>query len=342
MRIRYSLTKIISLLGGELIGNDEEIDGVASLANAGSRKISFFVDNKYSELLQSTKASAIIIAPENRDLTSLPRIISENPYAYFAKLSDLLNPPRIYEPGIDGSAIIGETSIIPSSCTICANSVIGQDVKLGEGVIIGPGCIIGDDVIIGEGTNLQSNVVIYDKTVIGKRCNFSAGVVIGADGFGYANEHGKWIKIPQIGRVIIEDDVDIGANTTVDRGALDDTIIKEGVKLDNLIQVGHNCKIGAHTVIAGCVGIAGSTTIGSNCRIGGAAMILGHLNIAEGTTISPGTMITRTISKSQTYTSIMPFQQHDSWLKTAATIRKLNDMSERVKQLEIELSKLKS
>jgi UDP-3-O-[3-hydroxymyristoyl] glucosamine N-acyltransferase len=184
-------------------------------------------------------------------------------------------------------------------------------------------------------------VVIYHGCVIGAHCHLFAGVVIGADGFGYAEDDGRWVKIPQVGRVVLHDYVDIGANTTIDRGALDDTVIEEGVKLDNLIQIGHNCRIGAHTVIAGCVGIAGSARIGRQCKIGGAAMILGHLQIADGVTISPGSMITRTITQPGTYTALMPFQAHEDWLRTAASLRHIGDYAERIRQLEKAMVSLK-
>ena len=188
---------------------------------------------------------------------------------------------------------------------------------------------------------MQANVTIYADCVIGANCNIAAGAVIGADGFGYANQDGVWVKIPQVGRVVIADNVDIGANTTIDRGALDDTVIEQGVKLDNLIQIGHNCVIGEHTVIAGCVGIAGSAKVGKRCRIGGAAMILGHLEIADDVTVSPGSMITRSLKKADTYTALMPFQTHDEWLKTAASLRHLTELNEKLKRLENQLAELK-
>ena len=330
------------MLGGELAGRDDVIiSRVASLSSAQAGQISFLTGSKYRSLLAKTKASAIVISDENRDATDLPRIITDNPYAYFARLSDLLNPRPTYHPGVDVSAVVDSTATIPGSCTISANSVIGCNVTLGENVVIGPGCVIGEGVTIGDGTILQANVVVYHDCAIGKHCVLFAGVVIGADGFGYAEDGGRWVKIPQVGRVVIEDHVDVGTNTTIDRGALDDTVIEEGVKLDNLIQIGHNCRIGAHTVIAGCVGIAGSARVGKHCKIGGAAMILGHLEIADGVTISPGSMITRSLSKADTYTALMPFQSHEEWLKTAANIRRLGDLAELVKQLEKELAAFK-
>ena len=341
MSVHYSLREVTSQLGGELVGNDVIVNRVASLSSAKSGQISFFTDSRYQSILATTGASAVILSNQHRDFTQLPRIITENPYAYFAKVAELLNPRKKYLPGIAQSASIHASTVVPASCTVDANSVIGSQVSLGEDVVIGPGCIIGDRVSIGNNTVLQANVTIYHDCLIGNDCNLLAGVVIGADGFGYAEDDGRWVKIPQLGRVVLEDFVDVGANTTIDRGALDDTVIEQGVKLDNLIQIGHNCRIGAHTVIAGCVGIAGSACIGKRCRIGGAAMILGHLDIADGVTISPGSMITRSLTKTDTYTALMPFQTHENWLKTAANIRRLGDLAERIKQLENEIATFK-
>jgi len=183
--------------------------------------------------------------------------------------------------------------------------------------------MIATDSVIGKASVIHPHVVIKANTVIGKNCTLYAGCVIGSDGFGYAKDDNKWIAIPQTGRVILGDNVDIGSNSTIDRGTLDDTIISSGVKIDNLVQIGHNCMIGENTIIAGCVGIAGSAKIGKNCAIGGAAMILGHLSITDNVTISPGSMITRSIKTSGTYTALMPFQDHEAWLKTAAKIRRL-------------------
>jgi UDP-3-O-[3-hydroxymyristoyl] glucosamine N-acyltransferase len=338
MSAHYSLREIVSKLGGELIGDGEVvIMHVASLSNAGPGQITFLATSKHLSRLIGTQASAVVISEENRYATDLPRVVTENPYAYFARLSALLNPPQTYNRGKDVTAVAHPTAVIPDSCTISANCVIGQDVRLGENVVIGPGCIIGERVSIGGGSQLQANVVVYSDCIIGKSCSLAAGAIIGSDGFGYAEDSGQWVKIPQVGRVVIEDHVDIGANTTIDRGTLDDTVIEEGAKLDNLIQIGHNCRIGAHTVIAGCAGIAGSAVIGKHCRIGGAAMILGHLEIADGITISPGSMITRSLTAATTYTALMPFQAHEDWIKTAAHIRRLGELAERVKQLEKQL-----
>ena len=233
---------------------------------------------------------------------------------------------------------------VPASCSIGAHAVIETGVKLGEHVVIGAGCVVERNSIIGNYTVLEANVTIKNGTQIGKHCHLFSGCVIGNDGFGYAEEmqdiNKRWVKIPQIGRVVIHDYVDIGANTTVDRGAIDDTVIEEGVKLDNLIQIAHNSRIGAHTVIAGCTGIAGSAIIGKHCKIGGAAMILGHLTIADDVTISPGSMIMRSIHKAGTYTALMPSQAHEDWLKTAANIRHLTQLTDKIKTLEQAIANL--
>ena len=341
MGSKLSLKQIADQLGGKLSGNPEtEIRRVGSLAHAQVGAISFFNDTKYTSQLNATKASAIILKIEHAPLTLLPKIISDNPYAYFAKVSQLLNPTALSPLGVHESAVIGDSVIIPASCSIGAQVVIEKGVQLGEGVIVGAGSIIERNAEIGSNTVLETNVTIKHGSHIGEYCHLFSGCVIGNDGFGYAEQDGAWVKIPQVGRVIIGNHVDIGANTTIDRGAIDDTVIEDGVKLDNLIQIAHNCRIGAHTVIAGCVGIAGSAVIGRHCKIGGAAMILGHLTIADNVTISPGSMIMRSIAKSGTYTALMPSQEHGAWLKTAANIRHLDQLTDRIRALEARLEGL--
>lgn len=345
MAQHFTLQEIVASLGGQVdmgvaASSPVEVSRMASLAQAQSAAIAFFNDTKYTQSLQATHASAVILRPEHRHLTALPCILTDNPYAYFAKLSALMNPPRQYVNQVHASAVVGADTPLSSELTVDAMVSIGERVKLGHGVRIGAGCVIEDDVTIGANTVLEPRVVIKHGTVIGNHCHLFSGCVIGNDGFGYAEEQGQWVKIPQIGRVVIGDHVDIGANTTVDRGALDDTVIEDGVKLDNLIQVAHNVRIGAHTVIAGCVGIAGSAVIGAHCKIGGAAMILGHLQIVDGVTISPGSMIMRSIQQAGTYTALMPFQKHEDWLRTAANIRHLEQYQLKLKQLEQAISNI--
>jgi UDP-3-O-[3-hydroxymyristoyl] glucosamine N-acyltransferase len=242
---------------------------------------------------------------------------------YFAKVSQLLNTSKTLKKEIHKSAIIHPSCKLGQDVYIGPNVVIEENVSLGDDVIIHAGSIIESDSAIGNASVIHPHVVIKTNTIIGKNCILYAGCIIGSDGFGYAKDDSKWLAIPQIGRVILGDNVDIGSNSTIDRGALDDTIISSGVKIDNLVQIGHNCLVGENTIIAGCVGIAGSAKIGKNCAIGGAAMILGHLSITDNVTISPGSMITRSIKTSGTYTALMPFQDHETWLKTAAKIKRL-------------------
>jgi len=318
------------------------IKRVSSLANAQPGHISFLSDSKYQKALASSNASAFVLKQEHADLTSAPKIIVDNPYVYFAKLSAFLNPVASAPLGIARTAAVADSAKVPASCSVGELAVIGENVVLGENVIVRSGTIIENDVTIADGVCLESHVTIKHHCEIGPNCHIFSGAVIGSDGFGYAEEAGRWVKIPQVGRVVLHANVDVGANTTIDRGALDDTIIEEGVKLDNLIQIGHNCVIGAHTVIAGCVGIAGSARVGKHCKIGGAAMVLGHLEIADNVTISPGSMITRSLAAADTYTALMPFQTHKAWLNTAAKIRHLDDFSDKIKQLEKEIAFLKS
>jgi len=343
MSKQYSLNDIAEALGGSVVGDGSVlISRVSSINNAQAGSISFITDSKYEKALATSGASAFILRDTLSSLTTLPKIIVDNPYAYFAKVSAFLNPPPYVARGIAPSAVVDPSAHIPESCSVAPLVIIGANVVLGENVVIGGGCVIENDVTIAANTRLEPNVTIKHHCQIGENCHLFSGAVIGSDGFGYAEEDGRWLKIPQVGRVIIQANVDVGANTTVDRGALDDTIIEEGVKLDNLIQIGHNCIIGAHTVIAGCVGIAGSARIGKHCKIGGAAMVLGHLEIADNVTISPGSMITRSLGSADTYTALMPFQTHKAWLNTAAKIRHLDDYADRIRQLEKEIVLLKS
>jgi len=306
----FTLGQIASRLGGRVAGDPQTlIRQVGSLERAGDGQITFFNSKKHQAKLGETRAAAVILAPENEQLTRLPRIVADNPYAYFARVSQLFNTAVTQALGVHSSAVVSPT------------------VKLGKGVSIGAGCVVGDDVVIGDDSCLYPRVVLYAKSILGKRVVVHSGVVIGADGFGIASEDGRgegpWIKIPQIGGVRIGDDVEIGANTTIDRGALDDTVIEEGVKLDNQIQIGHNCHIGAHSAIAGCAGIAGSTRIGAHCTIGGGAMIQGHITIVDHVHVSGGTAITRSILKPGTYTSLYPFDEHGAWKRSTARLRRL-------------------
>lgn len=330
------LDEIVARLGGTLEGDGGlVVSQVGSLQSANSHQIAFLANPKFREQLRQTNAAAVIVSPRFADATTLPRIVHPNAYAYYARVAALLNPPRCAAPGVRAGAVIH--SGLPRSASIGENAVIGKAVTMGENVTIHPGCVIGDGVSIGDDSIIYPNVVVYHDCVIGRRAVIHAGAIIGADGFGFAKDGERWVKIPQIGRVVIGDDVEIGANTSIDRGALDDTVIADGVKLDNQIQVGHNVHLGEHTALAGCVGIAGSTRIGKRCTVGGAGMIIGHLELADDVHVSAGTMVTRSLRRPGQYTSIFPLEEHQEWLRNAAQIKRLAKLADRVAELEKKL-----
>ena len=313
-----TLGQIAARLGGRVVGDPgTTVRQVGSLEKASAGDITFFSSPKYEAQLAATRASAVVLAAESESLTALPRIVCDAPYLYFARLSQLFNPLTVQPEGVHPSAVVSSSA------------------RLGARVSIGAGCVIGDGVSIGDDSCLYPRVVVYPGCSLGKRAIVHSGAVIGADGFGLAQDDaGRWVKIPQIGAVRIGDDVEIGANTTIDRGAMDDTVIEDGVKLDNQIQIGHNVHIGAHTAMAGCAGVAGSTRIGRHCTIGGAAVILGHLNLADHVHVSAATVISRSIRQPGTYTGVFPFEGHESWTRNAAHVRRLADLAERLRALE--------
>jgi UDP-3-O-[3-hydroxymyristoyl] glucosamine N-acyltransferase len=337
-QVVLTLADIAARLGGDVLGDPAtRICQVATLASAGPGQIAFLANLKYRAQLQSTAAAAVILAPAFADEVRMPRIITANPYAYYARVAALLNPAPPLARGLHPTA--SSASVLPESVVIGAQASIGTNVCLGENVVIHAGSQIGDGVTIGADSVINANVTIYNHCQIGQRAIIHSGAVIGADGFGFAPDAGQWVKIPQIGRVIIGDDVEIGANTTVDRGALDDTMIGDGCKLDNQIQIGHNCVIGKNTVIAACAAIAGSTQIGEHCMIGGCAMIAGHLTIVAETVISAGTLIAKNISRPGQYTSVFPVEAHERWLENASQIRHLGKLAKRVVELEKQITK---
>lgn len=334
-RKTYSLAELAERFGGVVVGNSAvRITQVASLETAGPGDLSFLTSKKYQKLLTACQAEAVIVPEEARDATMVPRIISGNPYAYYARVATLLNPEPAASAGIHPQAFVDPQARVADSASIGAFAVIEAGALIGEAARIGPGCFVGRYARVGDGSRLFPNVTIYHDCVIGNRVIIHSGAVIGADGFGMAMDAGKWLKIPQIGRVLVGDEVEIGANTTIDRGALDDTVIEEGVKLDNQIQIGHNCRIGAYTAIAGCVGIAGSTRIGKYCKLGGGAMISGHLVIGDRVDVSGGTLVAKSISKPGAYTAVFPMSPHDEWLKNASQVRHLDEMRDRIRALE--------
>ena len=332
-----SLADIAAQLGGDVLGDGQTlITQVATLASAGKSDIAFLANRKYRSQLQATRAAAVILAPDAADGFAGPRIVTANPYAYYARVAALLNPASATFGGFHASATT--ESELPKSVSVGSHVCIGKNVIIGEGVSIHSGCVIGDGVTIGEGTVLYPNVTIYHGCRIGVRGIIHSGAVIGADGFGFAPDGREWVKIPQIGVVEIGNDVEIGANTTIDRGALDDTIVGDGCKIDNLVMIGHNCNIGPYSVIAGCTGMAGSTTLGEHCILGGASMISGHLTLAPNTTISGASTVMRSIVEpGGVYASVFPLDSYEHWMRNASHIRRLSKLAERVSDLEKQL-----
>ncbi len=334
----YRLDEITQKFGGTVFGDPAvKVGQVASLDAAGPTDIVFVSRASFLPHLKDSKAGAAILSADVPEAAAIARIVCANPYAYFAKVSALFNPPAREPAGAHKTAVVDKSAAVDKSATIGAGAVIGRRARIGKRVQIGAGCVVGDDSAIGDDTLLHANVTVYHGCTLGRNCIVHSGAVIGADGFGIAREEGRWKKIPQIGGVAIGDDVEIGANTTIDRGTLENTVIEDGVKLDNQIQIAHNVRIGAHTAIAACVGIAGSATIGRNCALGGAAMIYGHITIADDVSISAGTLVMKSLPQRGTYTGVYPFSTHQRWLKNAAQLRNLDELAERVRQLEAKL-----
>jgi UDP-3-O-[3-hydroxymyristoyl] glucosamine N-acyltransferase len=337
----YSLSEIASRFGGELLDDDGvRISGVAPVERAGPQDIAFVSQEKYLRDMASSQAGALILPPAGRNISGRPRIITANPYLYFARVSALLNPAPAPVPGIHAAAVVHPGATVASTATIEAGAVVSAGACVGERSVIGPNSVLGEHATVGDDCLLHANVTVYHHCVLGNRVILHSGCVVGSDGFGLANEQGRWVKIPQVGRAVIGDDVEVGAGTTIDRGALDDTVIEEGVKLDNLIQVAHNVRIGAHTAIAACTGIAGSAKIGKYCMIGGAAMIHGHIEIADKVSVSTNTLITKSLTRPGTYTSALPFSEHGEWLRNAVHLRNIDKLVGRIKELEKRISEL--
>ena len=334
-RKSYSLSELVALFGGKVAGSASTlVSQIAPLSSAQTGDITFVTSARYQSELEKTCASAVIVGPNLSGATGIPRIVSDNPYAYYAKVCALLNPKGHHATGVHELASVSATARLGENVSVGPGAVIDDEAEIGAGARIGAGCYVGRQARIGAGTLLHANVTVYEECIIGERGIVHSGAVIGADGFGMAMDEGRWLKIPQIGRVVIGADVEIGANTTIDRGALEDTVIEDDVKMDNQVQIGHNCRIGAHTAIAGCVGIAGSAVIGRYCRIGGAAMIHGHIEIVDNVEVSGGTLVPKSINKAGKYTAVFPMTGHREWSINASLVRQLKDLRDRIRALE--------
>lgn len=337
-----SLGDIAARYGCELHGDpDVCVSHVATLSGAGADSITFLANKSYRSQLAATRAAAVILSAEYVENCPVAALVSPNPYAVYARVAGDLHPPLALQPGVDASASVGEGCTVPGSCQVSAGAVIEAGATLGERVRIGPNSVIGRDSRIGDDTQLMANVTLYHGVCIGRRCLIHSGTVVGADGFGIAQDESGWTKVPQIGGVDVGDDVEIGANTTIDRGAIDNTVIGAGVKLDNQIQVAHNVTIGAHTAIAALVGISGSTTIGSGCMIGGASIIAGHISICDHVMLAAGTGVASTIDKPGAYGGFPAnADEIGRWRKNVIRFGQLDEMTRRLRKVEKELGKM--
>ena len=335
-----TLTELARRFGGVLRGNPEaEVDHAAPLHRAGPRAVAFVASQRYLDELSRTGAGVVILSPHDAAGYAGNALIVDNPHACFAKIAQLLHPPRTEPAGVAPTAQIAPGARVAASAMIAAFTLIEAGATIGEQVVVGPGCRIGRNAEIGEGTRLLANVVIAHDCCLGQRCLVQAGAVIGTDGFGFARDGERWQKVPQLGCVVIGDDAEVGANTTIDRGAFDDTIIGNGVKIDNQVHIAHNVRIGDNTAIAACVGIAGSTTIGARCTIGGQGGITDHLTIADDVHITAGSLVTGSITQAGTYSSSLKAQPVEEWRRNAARLHRLDELAQRVRDLESMLKK---
>jgi UDP-3-O-[3-hydroxymyristoyl] glucosamine N-acyltransferase len=322
--MRVTVAEIVQRLGGECVGDGTlAVDRIATLEAAGPSQVAFIANPRYRAQLATTRAGCVIVAPALADEAAArgAAIVTADPYLYYARLSQWwAESDRAAQPGVHPSAVVEPGARIAASATIGALSYIGAE------------------AVIGEHTRIAARVTVGERCVIGAHCILHSGVVIGADGFGFAPNQGRWEKIAQLGAVRIGDDVEIGANTCIDRGALDDTVIEDGVKLDNQIQIGHNVRVGAHSAMAGCAGVAGSTKIGRHCTFGGGAMVLGHIELADHVHITAATVVSHSITKPGQYSGSFPIDDNASWEKNAATLRQLYTLRQRVRALEKKMS----
>jgi UDP-3-O-[3-hydroxymyristoyl] glucosamine N-acyltransferase len=319
---------------------DRIVTRVGTLSGAGPDAVSFLANPLYRAQLASTRAGAVILAERDRDGCPTACLVHERPYATYARIAARLHPAVPSAAGVHPSAVIAASARLAPSAEIGANAVIGPGSKVGDAAVVGPGCVLGANVSVGAATRLVARVALLDGVRIGARCIVHAGAVIGADGFGFAPEGGQWVKIPQVGGVLIGDDVEIGANTTIDRGTIEDTVIEDGVKLDNLVQIAHNVRIGAHTVMAGTSAIAGSTKIGKRCMIAGGAAVINSIVVCDDVTLTVRAVVTKNIDKPGVYSGLFPAEEAAKWRRDVARFRRLEELAARVTAAEQRLADL--
>lgn len=341
--VEYTLGELAKSLNAQLHQGDAAtvITSVAALGEAGCGQLSFLADPKYRKYLASTKASVVLLSKADLEHCPVAALVVDNPAAQFAQVATLFERKVRQPVGIHPTAVVAESAKIASSASIAARCVIGEGVVIGENTLVLPGTVISDDVIIGNDCLLHANVTLYSRVCLGERVIIHSGTVIGSDGFGNANEGGKWRKMPQLGRVVIGNDVEIGANTTIDCGALGDTVIGEGVKIDNLVQIAHNVQIGPHTAIASQTGVAGSSKIGAYCMLAGQVGVTGHIDICDRTIVAAKTGISKSLTKPGLYTAHFAGMPHIQWCRKLSHMLKAGDMHKRITKLEEAIEEVK-
>jgi UDP-3-O-[3-hydroxymyristoyl] glucosamine N-acyltransferase len=303
------------------------IEGVATLARAGTHQLAFLANPRYRSQLAATGAGLVVMRAEDAEGFAGNALFAKDPYAAFAKMSALFDVRPAAVPGVHAMAVVDPSAEVSPEACIGPFVSIGARTRVEAGAIVGPGCAIGEDCVVGAGCELVANVSLVRRVRLGRRVLIHPGAVLGADGFGLAMDHGRWLKVPQLGGVVVGDDCEIGANTTIDRGALDDTVLEEDVRLDNQIQIGHNVRIGAHSAMAGCSAVAGSATIGRYCLIGGGAGILGHLEVCDRVVVTAMSLVTSSIREPGEYSSGTPLMDNRSWRKSAARFKQLDALA---------------
>jgi len=330
-----SLGELATSQGCELIGDpDATVSEVASLQDASPESLSFLASSSYISQLPATKAAAVVLRAESAGACPVAAFISDNPYATYGRMAALVCPEPLFAPGVHATAVVADSATIADSAHIAATAVIGERTVIGEHTVVGPGTVIGPDCNVGDNCRFIANVTLVQDTRIGARGIFHPGVVIGADGFGNAITPDGWVKVPQLGGVRVGNDVEIGANTTVDRGAIGDTVIENGVRIDNLCMIAHNVRVGEHTAIAAMTGIAGSTVIGKRCMFAGRAGAVGHINVCDDVIVAAQTFLSKDVTEPGTYVASFPADNARSWAKQLARFRRLGNLIERVKKLE--------
>ena len=323
----FAASELAQRFGLALRGPDRDVAGVGTLADAAPHQLGFLANPRYRAQLAETQAGVVVLREDDANAFAGSALVARDPYAAFARISALFERLPAREPGIHPSAAVDSSAVISPGAHIGPFTSIGARTTIGAGAVVGPGCVIGDDCELGEGCELQARVTLLTRVRLGKRVRILPGAVLGAAGFGLAMEHGRWLNVPQLGGVVVGDDCEIGDNTTIDRGALGDTVLEEDVRLDNQIQVGHNVRIGAHTAMAGCSAVAGSARIGRYCLVGGGAGILGHLEVCDRVVVTAMSLVTHSIREPGEYSSGTPLMDNRSWRKSAARFKQLDRMA---------------